>query len=85
MLSSFCTDCFVPFRIVICGGDGTVNECLASIYKRAQEDAGIDYNDPDAKVVPFPLRICQIPTGKPYLHLNIVIMNKKNECTLVNQ
>ncbi|KAJ8321340.1 hypothetical protein KUTeg_001101 [Tegillarca granosa] len=50
-------------NIVICGGDGTVNECLASIYRRAQEDAGIDCNDPNAKVVPFPLPICQIPTG----------------------
>ncbi|KAJ8317065.1 hypothetical protein KUTeg_004969 [Tegillarca granosa] len=54
--------------IVICGGDGTVNECLASIYRRAQEDAGIDCNDPNAKVVPFPLPICQIPTVLPFVH-----------------
>ncbi|XP_046544665.1 ceramide kinase-like [Haliotis rubra] len=59
--------------VVTVGGDGLYCECLSGLVMRAQKDAGIDYNDPDAEVVPSEVPIGIIPAGSgdyvvQYLH-----------------
>jgi len=61
-------DCKNIDGIVIMGGDGTVSEVITVLIKRTQEEAGIDYNDPNAKLKPLPKPVSIIPTGRIYLY-----------------
>ncbi|XP_041359229.1 ceramide kinase-like [Gigantopelta aegis] len=59
--------------VVTVGGDGIVCECLSGLVMRAQKDAGIDFNDPDAETVSSKIPIGIIPAGSgdcivQYLH-----------------
>lgn len=50
-------------RMVLIGGDGGYQECINTLLKRTQNEAGIDYNDPDIKVKPLDIPIGLIPAG----------------------
>ncbi|KAJ8302838.1 hypothetical protein KUTeg_019234 [Tegillarca granosa] len=49
--------------IVLCGGDGTYHECIATLLRRFQNEAGIDLNDINAPIKPLPFPVAMIPTG----------------------
>ncbi|KAJ8302899.1 hypothetical protein KUTeg_019295 [Tegillarca granosa] len=49
--------------IVVCGGDGSVNQCFVPLLKRTQEEADINYHDPDVKLKQIQLPIGHIPFG----------------------
>lgn len=46
------------------GGDGLYMEILHGLTLRKQEEEGVDYNDPDAKLIPPTVRVGIIPAGK---------------------
>ena len=50
--------------VVTVGGDGIVCECLSGLVMRAQRDAGVDFNDPDAETVSSKIPIGIIPAGE---------------------
>jgi len=56
-------DCKDVDGIVMLGGDGTFAEVINVLIKKTQEEAGIDYNDPNAKLQPLPKPVSIIPTG----------------------
>ncbi|KAJ8316954.1 hypothetical protein KUTeg_004858 [Tegillarca granosa] len=49
--------------IILVGGDGTFYECINTLLKRNQMEAGISYNDLNAKLKPINTVFAQIPTG----------------------
>ncbi|ESO94509.1 hypothetical protein LOTGIDRAFT_161209 [Lottia gigantea] len=59
--------------IITVGGDGLYCECMTGLVLRAQSDAGIKYDSPEAKIVASAIPIGIIPAGSgdyivQYLH-----------------
>ncbi|KAK7495867.1 hypothetical protein BaRGS_00012857 [Batillaria attramentaria] len=50
--------------VIIVGGDGLYMEVLHTLVLKTQEEAGIDVNDPDAKLVPLSVNFGLIPGGE---------------------
>lgn len=59
-----CKVLLLYFRVVICGGDGSFNECMNGVFEYTQKSANIDYNNPEAKLQTCRIPIAHIPTGK---------------------
>jgi ceramide kinase len=51
------------------GGDGLYMEIMSGLTVRKQEEEGIDFNDPDVKLVPPTVRVGIIPAGMKVLCL----------------
>ncbi|XP_076441526.1 ceramide kinase-like protein [Babylonia areolata] len=49
--------------VVVVGGDGLYVEVLHGLVLRRQEEEGVDFNDPDATLVPPSVRLGVIPGG----------------------
>ncbi|OWF54541.1 ceramide kinase-like [Mizuhopecten yessoensis] len=49
--------------IVMMGGDGTFTEIINVLMRKTQEEAGVDYNDPTAKLQRVSTPLAVIPTG----------------------
>ncbi|KAK7101221.1 ceramide kinase-like isoform X2 [Littorina saxatilis] len=49
--------------VISMGGDGLYMEILHGLTLRKQEEEGVDYNDPDAKLIPPTVRVGIIPAG----------------------
>ncbi|XP_046985114.1 ceramide kinase [Schistocerca americana] len=49
--------------VISIGGDGTFAEVFNGLVLRAARDAGIDHNDPEARLPPPPLRVGVVPGG----------------------
>lgn len=49
--------------IVMMGGDGTFTEIINALLRRTQKEAGVDYNDPEAKLHQVSTPLAIMPTG----------------------
>lgn len=54
------------------GGDGTYYECMHVLLRRIQDEAGIDYNNPETSLKSPSIPLCLIPTGNTnYIFLKL--------------
>ena len=52
------------FRVIAMGGDGLYMEILHGLTLRKQEEEGVDFNDPDATLIPPAVRVGIVPAGR---------------------
>ena len=52
------------FRVIAMGGDGLYMEILHGLTLRKQEEEGVDFNDPDATLIPPTVRVGIVPAGR---------------------
>jgi hypothetical protein len=65
--------------VVVLGGDGFYVEVLQGLMQQTQDTAGVDPNDPDASLVPPPIPIGIIPTGRKPLFFFVNSNNNKTK------